>query len=144
MPRTNVTFDIVREIGLALPDVEDSTMYGSLALKVRGKLLACMAINKSAEPNSLGVRIDFEQRAGLLAEAPETYYLTDHYRNYPVVLVRLSRIRIDQLRDILSASWRFVTSQAQKNRRSSRAAITGSLKTAARKNRYHTKRKERS
>jgi hypothetical protein len=42
-----------------------------------------------------------EQRAGLLAEAPETYYLTDHYRNYPVVLVRLSRIRIDQLRDHL-------------------------------------------
>lgn len=68
MSRTNVTFDIVREIGLALPDVEDSTMYGSLALKVRGKLLACMAINKSAEPDSLGVRIDFEQRAGLLAE----------------------------------------------------------------------------
>ena len=142
MPRTNVTFDIVREIGLALPDVEDSTMYGALALKVRGKLLACMAINKSAEPNSLGVRIDFEQRTGLLAEAPETYYLTDHYRNYPVVLVRLSRIRIDQLRDLLGASWRFVTSQAQKNRSSSRAAITGNLKTTARKNRNHAKRKE--
>jgi hypothetical protein len=135
MPRTKVTFDIVREIGLALPDVEDSTMYGALALKVRGKLLACMAINKSAEPNSLGVRIDFEQRDGLLAEAPETYYLTDHYRNYPVVLVRLSQIRIDELRDLLSASWRFVTSEAQKNRKSSRAAIPGNLKTAARKNR---------
>ena len=120
MPRTQVTFDTVREIGLALPEVEDSTMYGSLALKVRGKLLTCLAINKSAEPNSLAVRLDFEQRAGLLAEAPETYYLTDHYRNYPVVLVRLSRIRVDQLRDLLSASWRFVTSQAQKNRRSSR------------------------
>jgi len=109
MPRTKVTFDIVRKIGLALPEVVDGTMYGSLALKVRGKLLTCMAINKSAEPGSLAVRIDFEQRAGLLAEAPETYYLTDHYRNYPVVLVRLSQIRIDQLRDLLSASWRFVT-----------------------------------
>ena len=135
MPPTKVTFDIVREIGLALPEVEDSTMYGALALKVRGKLLACMAINKSAEPNSLGVRIDFDQRDGLLVEGPETYYLTDHYRNYPVVLVRLSRIRIDQLRDLLSASWRFVTSEAQKSRRPSRAAITGNLKTAARKNR---------
>ena len=120
MPRTKVTFDIVREIGLALPDVEDSTMYGSPALKVRGKLLTCLAINKSAEPDSLGVCIDYEQRAGLLAEAPETYYLTDHYRNYPVVLVRLSRIRIDQLRDLLHASWRFVISQAQKSRKPSR------------------------
>jgi len=117
MPRTNVTFEIVREIGLALPDVEDSTAYGSPALKVRGKLLACMAINKSAEPNSLGVWIDFEQRAGLLEEAPETYYLTDHYRNSPMVLVRLSRIRVDQLRDLLSASWRFVTSPAKKKRK---------------------------
>lgn len=121
MPATNVTFDIVREIGLALPDVEDSTMYGKLALKVRGKLLTCLAIHKSAEPDSLVVRIDFEQRAGLLAEAPETYYLTDHYRNYAAVLVRLSRIRIDELRDLLSASWRFVTSEAQKNRKGNHA-----------------------
>ena len=69
-------------------------MYGKLALKVRGKLLACLAIHKSAEPESLVVRIDLEQRAGLLEEAPETYYITDHYRNYPAVLVRLSRIPI--------------------------------------------------
>jgi hypothetical protein len=111
---------MVREIGLALPDVEDSTMYGKLALKVRGKLLACLAIHKSAEPESLVVRIDFEQRAGLLAEAPETYYLTDHYRNYPAVLVRLSRVPIDQLRDLLGASWRYVTSESQKKRKPAR------------------------
>ena len=114
MPRTKVTFDVVREIGLALPDVEDSTMYGKLALKLRGKLLACLAIHKSAEPDSLVARIDLEQRAGLLAEAPETYYVTDHYRNYPAVLVRLSRISVDQLRDLLGASWRYVASQSRK------------------------------
>jgi hypothetical protein len=133
MPRTKVTFDMVRKIGLALPDVEDSTAYGKLALKVRGKLLTCLAVHKSAEPESLVVRIGFEQRAGLLAEAPEMYYLTDHYQNHPAVLVRLSRIAIDQLRDLLGASWRFVTAQSQKNRRASRAEVTGNLKTAARK-----------
>ena len=84
-------------------------MYGQLALKVRGKLLTCLPINKSAEPDSLMVRIDLEQRAGLLVEAPETYYVTDHYRDYPAVLVRLSRIPVDQLRDLLGASWRYVT-----------------------------------
>ena len=115
-------------------------MYGKLALKVRGNLLACVAINKSAEPESLAVRIDFEQRDALLAEAPETYYLTDHYRNYPVVLVRLSRIPINQLRDLLGAAWRFVTSQ--ENRKSSRAATAGKLKTAARKERNRVKRNE--
>jgi hypothetical protein len=122
MPRTKVTFDVVREIGLALPDVEESTMYGSPALKVRGDLMVGMAVNKSAEPGSLGVRMDFEQRAALLAEAPEMYYVTDHYVNYPMVLVRLSQIRVDQMRDLLSSAWRFVTSQ--KGRTASRAAVT--------------------
>jgi len=50
MPTTKVSFDIVRKIGLALPDVEEGTMYGSPALKVRGNLLTCLAIHKSAEP----------------------------------------------------------------------------------------------
>jgi hypothetical protein len=117
MPRTKVTFDTVREIGLALEDVEESTMYGALALKVRGNLLACTAINKSAEPDSLVVRVDFDQRDALLAEAPETYYVTDHYVNYPSVLVRLSQIRRDELRDLLTSAWRYVTSQKKRNAR---------------------------
>ena len=130
MARTKVTFDIVREIGLALPDVEQGTTYGSPALKVRGNLLTCLAIHKSAEPESLAVRIDFDQRAGLLADEPETYYLTDHYLNYPVVLVRLSQIRIDQLRDLLGSAWRFVTTQ---KRRSASRPVRGKVKTARRK-----------
>ena len=81
-------------------------MYGSPAFKVHGELLTCIAINKSAEPDTLAVRIDFDRRAELLAEAPEVYYLTDHYMNYPVVLVRLSRIRLDALRDLLGMAWR--------------------------------------
>src|SRR5216683_4052774 len=122
MPRTKVTFDIVREIGLAMTDVEEGTMYGSPALKVRGKLLTCLAIHKSAEPESLAVRIDFDRRAGLIAEDPETYYLTDHYVNYPVVLVRLSQIRINQMRDLLGSAWRFVTA---KKRTASRRSVKG-------------------
>jgi hypothetical protein len=114
MPRAKVTFDTVRKIGLALPDVKEASAYGSLALKVRGALLACVAINKSAEPGSLAVRVDFEQRDALLAEAPETYYITDHYVNYPSVLVRLPRIQAGQLRDLLNASWKFVTSQKKR------------------------------
>jgi hypothetical protein len=129
MPRTKVTFDLVREIGLAMPDVEEGTMYGSPALNVRGKLLTCLAIHKSAETESLAVRIDFYQRAGLLAEDPATYYLTDHYVNYPVVLVRLSQIRIDQMRDLLDSAWRFVTAQ---KRTASRPSVKGNVKTARR------------
>jgi len=127
MPKTKVTFDVIRELAGRLADVEDSTAYGSPALKVRGKLLACMAINKSAEPGSLVVRIDFDQRTALLAEDPETYYVTDHYVSYPAVLVRLSRIRVDQARDLLISAWRFVTSQER--RTASRPTAAGTAKT---------------
>ena len=107
-------------MALDLSDVEESTTYGSPALKVRGKLLACIPIHKSAEPDSLAVRIDFDRRAELLSVAPEVYYLTDHYLNYPVVLVRLSRIHADSLRDLLGMAWRFVTAKKRAAARSQR------------------------
>ena len=112
-----VTFDTVKKIGLALPNVEESTSYGASSLKVNGKLWTCPAINKSAEPGSLMVRIDLDQRDALLAEAPDTYYITDHYAPYPCVLVRLSRIRTDALQDLLQASWKFVTAAARPRRK---------------------------
>jgi hypothetical protein len=101
----------LRRIVLDLPDVEDASAYGSPAIKVRGKLLTCIPTNKSAEPDSLAVRIGIDQRAELVATAPDVYYFTDHYANYPMVLVRLSRIHPDALRDLLGASWRFVTAK---------------------------------
>jgi hypothetical protein len=95
-------------------------MRGSPSLKVRGKLLTCLAINKSAEPDSLAVRIDFDQRADLLAIAPDVYYVTDHYLNYPMVLVRLSRIHPDALEDLMGMAWRFVTAKTPSRKRAAR------------------------
>jgi hypothetical protein len=108
MPRQTISFDIVRKIGLALPGVEEGTTYGSPALKVGGKMFACLAVHRSAEPNTLAIRVDFERRAELIAADPATYYLTDHYVNYPAILVRLSRVHRDALRDLLIMSRRFV------------------------------------
>src|SRR5438552_966792 len=93
---------------------EEGTMHGSPAFKVRGKLLACAAIHKSAEPDTLAVRIPFDLRAELMESDPQSYYLTDHYVNYPVVLVRLSRIGVEGLRELLGASWRFVSAKRPK------------------------------
>jgi hypothetical protein len=107
-----IDFDTVRDIGLALPGVEESTAYGSPALKVRGQLLACVPANRSAEPNSLVVRVDFDDRAELLAADPNAYYVTDHYVGYSAVLVRLSRINRDVLRDLLGMAYKFVTRNA--------------------------------
>ena len=122
MPKQSVTFDLVRALGLPLRDVEEGTTYGSPALKLGGRLLTCMAAHKSAEPESLVVRTDFETREALLAEEPGTYYVTHHYVNHPVVLVRLSRIKKDQLQDLLRSAWRIVTTHNNRIRpRESRA-----------------------
>src|SRR4030095_2281735 len=94
-------FDDVRKIAMAMPDVEESTIHGAPSLKVRGKLLTCPAIHRSAEPNTLAVRIGFDQRADLMTAEPDVYYVTDHYLNHPTVLVRLSLIHRDSLRDLL-------------------------------------------
>jgi hypothetical protein len=112
MPRSTINFDTVRKIGLALPGVKESTAYGSPALKVRGKLLACVPAHRSAEPGSLMVPVNFVDRAELLAAAPDVYYVTDHYLGYSAVLVRLSRITPDVLRDLLGMAHKFVTADA--------------------------------
>lgn len=117
MSRKKIDFHVVREMGLALPDVQESTMYGAPAIKVRKKLMACPAIHRSAESNTLVVRIDFDQRAELIAADPDVYYLTDHYVNYPTVLVRLTRINRDALRDLLHMSWQFAASKPKSSRR---------------------------
>jgi hypothetical protein len=109
MPGRKITFDTVREIGLTLPGVEEATAYGSRALKVHGKLMACIAVNRSAEPGSLVVRVDFNDRAELLAADPDVYYVTEHYAPYNAVLVRLSRVNRGVLRDLLGMAHKFVT-----------------------------------
>ena len=101
-------------VGLALPDVEATTKYdGSPVLKVGGAFMAGLATHRSAEPDTLVVRIGFEDRKRLLEDAPETYYLTDHYRIHPVVLARLSRVDRDALRDLLCVSWRLTLLKAR-------------------------------
>ena len=117
MASSKVTFEHVRKIAMTLPGVEEGTTYGSPCFKVRGKLIACLAIHKSAEANSLSVRTDFDQRSELLDEDPGVYYLTDHYRNYPFVLVRLSRIHRDSLKDLLSAAWRLAGTKKGRSER---------------------------
>ena len=124
-------FAAVRKLGLALPDVEQSTMYGAPALKVRGHMFACMASHKSAEPNTLVVLVGFDQRDELIAAEPETYYLKDHYVNYPSVLVRLSRIKPNALRDLLLKGWHFTASR-HKSRARRRPLNTGKRKRALR------------
>ena len=120
MPRKPLNFDVVRELARTLPGVEDSTGRGVPSLKVRGKLMTCPAIHKSAEPHSLIVKIGFDERAELIAADPDTYYVTDHYVKYPSILVRMSRIHRDALQSLLGMAWKFMSDQANTRKPHSR------------------------
>ena len=105
----------MRTVGLTLPGVKATTKYdGSPILKVRGIFVAGLAMHRSAEPDTLVVRVPLDEREWLLEDAPDTYYLTDYYRPYPLVLVRLARVDRDALLDLLSVSRRLALEKARK------------------------------
>ena len=110
-----MTFEAVRQIALSLDHVEEGTYYGTPAFKVRGALIARLR----PDIDSLVVRMSFGQRVELIAADPETYFITDHHLNYEWILVRLSRVEPDAMRDLLRGAWR---SAAAAKRRGGKAA----------------------
>ena len=110
------SFKHVEAIGRTLPGVEVTTSWGQPTLKVRGRMFVCIAANKSAEPNTLVVMMDFADRDALIEDDPATYYLKDHYLNYPCVLVRLSRVHPEALRDLVTGAHRYIDAKARKKK----------------------------
>ena len=97
-----VTFDTVRQLALALPGVEEKTSYGTTAFKVNGKLLA--RFHQDGE--SLVVKVEYAAREVLMGANPRTFYITDHYRCWPWVLVRIASVDTEDLRQLLEEAWR--------------------------------------
>lgn len=112
-----VDYATVRELAVALPDVVESSTYGAIAFKARGKLMACKAINRSAEPDTLMLRVGSAERDRLLAAMPEVCYLTPHYQSTGAVLVRMKTIEPKILQELLSLAWNFVTAKPAKRRK---------------------------
>jgi hypothetical protein len=103
--RCGDSFRRIESIAQTLPGVEVATKYdGSPVLKVSGRFMAGLATHWSAEPESLVVRCEPDDRTGMIEEAAETYYVTDYYRPHPVVLARLSRLDDGVLRELLAIS----------------------------------------
>jgi len=98
------TPEIIRDLARHLPDTEESTSYGTPALKVRGKLFARL----KEDGETLVLRTDAFERTHLMHEDPGTFFITDHYREYPWVLVRLDTVSKEQLRALLEGAWRRV------------------------------------
>jgi hypothetical protein len=97
------TWADVIAIGATLPEVVESTSYGTPALKVRKKMLCRMR----SDPDALVVRtIDLEDRDALLRQDPGVFFTTPHYEGYPYVLVRLETVPKRLLAELLEDAWR--------------------------------------
>lgn len=100
-------FDRVERHGLLLGDVEVGRSYGAPALKVHGRMFACIPTHRSAEPGSLAVRMSLVERDLRMRERPDVYYLKPHYEPHPIVLVRLAKLSDDELDELLETGWEF-------------------------------------
>ncbi|MGA3017744.1 MAG: MmcQ/YjbR family DNA-binding protein [Bryobacteraceae bacterium] len=97
-----MTFESVRQIALSLDNVTEGTSYGTPAFFVKRVLFA----RWRPDLDSLVAKVDFDRREEMMAEDPETYYITDHYLNYEWVLVRLARMAPDAMADVLRMAWK--------------------------------------
>jgi len=99
------TYERICALALHLPGVELGTSYGTPAIKVKGKLMARL---RSEAEGGLALRCDFLERQMLLQAAPEAFYLTPHYQDYPMILIKLDEVRTDALPDLIERAWRMV------------------------------------
>lgn len=95
-------------------------------------MFACIAIHRSAESRTLAVRVPFDTRNRLMRAKPGVYYVTDHYVNYPCVLVRLSRVSRTALRALLRVGAAFVASGAPLAPRGRSHARVGAMRRVRR------------
>jgi len=99
-----VTVQIARRLLLALPGVEEGPCYGTAGFRVRRKFLARLRDNDE----TLVVKCGFDERDFRILADPGTFFTTDHYRGYPTVLVRLSRVQVADLGALLEHAWRLL------------------------------------
>lgn len=97
MPSRKLTLSAIRRVALSLPGVEEGTSYGTPAWRCRHRLLARL----HQDGASIVLKVGDETRDHLLQADPDTFFITDHYRGYPMVLARLDRLRSVDLKKLL-------------------------------------------
>jgi hypothetical protein len=97
-----LSWDAVCTMGASFPGTERSTSYGTPSLKVKAKMLARL----KEDGESMVLRVSFVVRDHLMRTTPATFYITDHYRDYPAVLVKLAEADGAVIRQLLEDAWR--------------------------------------
>jgi len=105
---SGVNFQSFAAAARKLPEVEISTSYGTPALKVRGKLIARL----HQDGDAVVLRTSILDRQILMQADPDTFFITEHYQNYPLVLVRLATVAKAALPELTERAWRQVAPPA--------------------------------
>jgi uncharacterized protein YeaO (DUF488 family) len=100
--RRGVRWEQVRALALSFPGVSEGTSYGAPAFLLDGKFFSRF----NEKEQALVVHAEAALRDALLAGKPETYFTTDHYRNYPAVLARLPQLALSELSALYEAHFR--------------------------------------
>lgn len=100
--KRGMTWAAVCKLAMKLPGVEIGTSYGTSSLHVRKKFLARL----KEDGETIAIRVGFDDRDVLLELDPAAFYLTDHYRAYPAMLVCLKQVQAEMLERILEQAWR--------------------------------------
>ncbi len=90
-----------------LPGIEDSTWYGTPALKVGGKGFA-----RVRDADTVVLMASLEDKEMLFSAAPDIFFETDHYKGWPAMLVRIHAISDAELAHRLAAAWRLKAPKA--------------------------------
>jgi hypothetical protein len=98
------TEDDVREIAMALPEVIEDQWYRTPAYRVAGK--GFLRLRTEAEGGLVVFVPDLGEKEALLAANPEAYYTTPHYDGYAIILVNLAAVDRNELRELITESWR--------------------------------------
>jgi hypothetical protein len=130
-----MTFEDVRALADKWPGVEDGTSYGTPALKVRGRMLTRL---REDEDTLVVPGVGPDERDMLIAARPRTFYVTDHYRDWPYVLMRLSHSDPAQVEPLLFRQWQALASKKQLQEWNGAAA-----RSAATRKRAASKRRPR-
>lgn len=91
---------------MSLPNVQERPCYGTPAFYVGRTLFARFL----KDGDSVVVKIDKRDRERRMAVDPNAFYITDHYLNYPMMIVRLSAVDDHDLRDLLDEAWKHAAS----------------------------------
>jgi hypothetical protein len=99
-----VTEDDVRRIALSLPETTEKPWFNTPGFRVKDK--GFLRIRSEAEGGLVVFVADLGEKDALLASDPSKFFTTPHYDGYPAVLVDLAAIDIDELRELITDSWR--------------------------------------